>query len=114
MLIMQPHECNVCAETKLKKKAVSKKKIPNVSKALERVYIDVLGPFSKSISGNVYTLTITNSSTKQKWVRHLQKKGDCFTAFAEWVKIVEAKISLKMKNICCDNRGEFDSTAFKT
>jgi hypothetical protein len=114
MLIMKPHECIVCAETKLKKKAVSKETISNASKTLKRVYIDILGPFPKFVSGNVYSMTITNSSIKHNWVRHLWKKGDCFTAFAEWIKIVEAKISFKMKYICCDNRGEFDSTAFKT
>ena len=114
MLHMNAHKCTVCAETKQTKKAVSKAAIPPASKPLERVHIDLVGPFTKSINGNVYACTITDSCTRRKWVNLLKKKSDSYSAFADWAKMVEAKTGLKIKHIRCDSGGEFDSTAFNT
>jgi hypothetical protein len=68
MLTMKPHECTVCAETKLKKTKMSREPITPAETPLERIHIDLVGPFPQSIRGNVYTCTVTDSNTRCKFV----------------------------------------------
>jgi cytochrome b involved in lipid metabolism len=113
MLNMEAHTCTVCAETKQKRTNIPKTPIPPASKPLERVHIDLVGPFPKSIRGFVSSCIITDSYTRRRWALHIKLKSDAYSSIAKWAEAVEAQINLKIKYIRCDRGGEFDSNAFK-
>ena len=81
---------------KAKKRPISKAAVPSADKPLERVHIDVVGPFPKSINGFVYACTYTDSNTRRKWIEFLKKKSDCHSAFVKWAANTEAKANLKI------------------
>ena len=112
MLNMNPHECTICAETKLKRKAISKKKVAPAGKPLQIVSIDVVGPFPKSVRGYTVACTVTDSNTRRRWALLLKSKGHAFAAIEKWAIKIEARTGLKIQTFKCDRGGEFDSTEF--
>ncbi len=95
MLTMKPHDCKVCSEMKATTAPISKKPIPKASKALEKIHIDDLGPFPKSVRGYQYGCMITDSYTNRHWVLLCKHKSDSHNRLVEWVKEIEASISAK-------------------
>ena len=80
---------------------------------MKRVYTDVLTIFPKSINKYLYSVTITDSYLRTRWVKHLKAKSNCFKVFTAWTVMVEEKTGLKVLFIRCDSGGEYDNEAFK-
>ena len=67
-----------------------------------------------SLSGKQYFLSIIDDYTRKVWVYFLADKGEAFSKFCEWKKLVETQVK---KKVCClkiDNRLELCNTGLTT
>jgi hypothetical protein len=68
--------CGACALAKEKAKAVPKSIEVKATKCGERLFIDISGPYTKSITGSEYWLLVVDDSSKKKWSCFLKKKSE--------------------------------------
>ena len=65
-----------------------------------------------SLSGKQYFLSIIDDYTRKAWVYFLVAKGEAFSKFCEWKKLVENQVKKKVCYLRTDNRLEFYNTEF--
>ncbi|KAI0993527.1 hypothetical protein K3495_g14657, partial [Podosphaera aphanis] len=81
--------CRPCKEAKITR-TVSRQPMRDVSRPLERVHIDLCGPFrTRSWHGKRYMLTITDQFTKFKWAFFQRDKKDIVKQIKKWHVKVE-------------------------
>lgn len=89
---------------------VNKQPMKQVGKILEKVHMDLCGPFqTKSFNGNKYMLTITDQYTKFKWAIFRSQKKDLVKYIKLWCgKVERERMSLgsseKLQAIRFDRR----------
>lgn len=81
---------------------------------LERVHIDLCGPFStESIVKLRYYVIFIDDYSRKCWVYFMQKKDQTITKFCEFKALVEKESGKKIKALRSENDGEYVSQEFK-
>ena len=81
---------------------------------LERVHIDVCGPFSvDSTANHRYYVIFVDEFSHRFWIFFMQKKDQTFSKFCELKALVEKESGKQVKALRSDNGGEFISNKFK-
>lgn len=81
--------CVSCTEAKMTRN-VSREPMRRVTRILERVHMDLCGPFrTRSWHGNIYMLTITDQFTLFKWAIFRNQKKDLVNDIKKWCIRVE-------------------------
>ena len=80
---------------------------------LDLVHSDVIGPINPaSIGGKRYILTFIDDKSRMAWVYLMSRKGQTFSCFMEWMKLVERQSGKKLRTLRTDNGGEYTSGEF--
>ena len=74
---------------------------------LERVHIDVCGPFSiSSTTKHRYYVIFFDDCSRIFWIFFMQKKSEKFSKFCEFKALVEKESGKQVKSLWSDNGGE--------
>ena len=86
----------------------------HASVILERVHIDVCGPFSvASIEKHRYYVIFVDEFSHKCQIFFMQKKDQTFSKFCEFKALVEKESGKQVKALQSDNGGEYISNKFK-
>ena len=81
---------------------------------LERIHIDMCGPFSvASTSKHRYYVIFVDDYSRRCWIFFMQKKSETFSKFCEFKALVEKESRKQVKALWSDNGGEYISGVFK-
>ena len=82
--------------------------------ALRNVHADLCGSLNvtPSLSGKQFFLSIIDDYTRKVWIYFLAAKGEAFSKFCEWKKLVENLVKMKVCRLRTDNRFEFCNAEF--
>src|SRR5271169_1260201 len=93
------------------------KQTSRAQQALQRVYSDVVGPFSPealgSYDGAKYVLTFIDDFSCFAFVYFLTWKNEIFITFKRFKTFIEMKIESKIKTLYSDRGGKFISLEMK-
>ena len=102
--------CNVCALAKITKTPVPRVAETQAEEKLERVFIDVMGPFRvESLSGFRFCIAFADQYTKFVFVELLKAKSEALACLKKFFLSVGTPKKLRQ-----DNAKEFLSEQFKT
>jgi transposase InsO family protein len=81
---------------------------------LERIHIDVCGPFSvASTTKHRYYVIFVDDFSHKCWIFFMQKKDQTLSKFCEFKAFVEKESGKQVKALRSDNGGEYNSNEFK-
>jgi hypothetical protein len=84
------------------------------AKILERVHLDVCGPFLATFTTkHRYHVIFVDDFSRKCWIYFMQKKDQTFSKFFEFKALVDIDIGKKVKTLRRDNCGEYISNEFK-
>jgi len=82
---------------------------------LERIHIDMCGPFSvASIAKHRYYVIFVDDYSRRCWIFFMQKKRETYSKFCEFKALVEKESRKQVKALWSDNGGEYISNELKT
>ena len=86
----------------------------HASLILERVHIDVCGPFSvSSTKKHRYYVIFVDDFSRRCWIFFMQKNSETFSKFCEFKALLEKESRKQVKALWSDNGGEYISNEFK-
>jgi len=108
MLNMPP--CEVCMKAKMTRSPATEEAEHETSEPLERVSIDIGGPFRvATVGGCLYYLVVVDNRSGKKWVFTLKEKSDAFSRLAKWLPQAERQSGRRLKVIRSDGAKELIS-----
>ena len=112
-MIEQVDTCKGCALGKYTKSSFHERD-SRVEDILERVHLDVCGPFSTaSMAKHRYYVIFSDDYSRKCQIFFIQKKDQTFTKFCDVKALVEKESGKKVKALQSDNGGEYVSNEFK-
>ena len=109
----EKYECPSCVEGKMTRFPFPKQG-RRVTQALERIHMDVCGPFpTPTIHGHLYFMVIVDDWSRYVWACLLKTKGEAVSAVRSWLNMVDTKYRKKVEEIRSDNGGEFLNNELK-
>ena len=105
VIIGKRKTCEACAYAKAKAKGVPKKPKPPAEAKGERLYLDISGPYKKTVKGSQYWVLIVDDKTRKAWSFFVPKKSDV-KKVAESLVLLLKGASVTVKYLHCDNAGE--------
>ena len=97
--------CNACALAKAKAKKVCKTASVKAKRPGERLFVDISGPYKKSVKGNKFWVMAVDDKTRYKWSRYIQTKDKICTVIRPIITMLKGR-QLPVKYLRCDNAGE--------
>ena len=97
--------CEPCAYAKAKAKSVSKTASIKATEKGERLYIDISGPYKKSLIGSKYWILVVDDKTRKAWSFFVKKKSDIKQVAKTLVTLLKGA-QVITKYMRCDNAGE--------
>jgi transposase InsO family protein len=86
----------------------------HASVIMERVHIDMCGPFSVySTKKCKYYVIFVDDFSRKCWIFFMQKKDQTFSKLYEFKSLVEKESGKQVKALRRDNGGEYISNEFK-
>ena len=107
--------CEPCILAEHPAKPVKRRSKPTVKSLvpLERIYMDLMGPFPETFGGAKYVFSLLDEYSRYSFVYLMKLKSQTFDCFVMFKALVENQLSKKIKQIKCDKGGEFSSVKFK-
>jgi len=110
--LAQSDQCKGCTLGKFVK-ATFHEKDSHATTILERIHIDVCGPFSvASIVKHRYYVIFVDDFSRKCWIFFMQKKSETYSMFCEFKALVKKESGKTVKALRSDN-GEYISDEFK-
>ena len=100
--------CVGCAESKAKRKPVSKITQTRATEKGERIYVDTSGPYARSLGGHKYWFKIIDDYSRKNWNYFMKEKSDVPDTLDKFIQDMQLK-HIIIKFIRCDNAGEHSS-----
>jgi transposase InsO family protein len=111
--LAQSDQCKGCTLGKYVKSTFHEKE-NHASVILERIHMDMCGPFSvASTEKHRYYVIFVDDFSHKCWIFFLQKKDQTFSKFCEFKALVEKESGKQVKALRSDNGGEYISNEFK-
>nr|GFA83811.1 putative ribonuclease H-like domain-containing protein [Tanacetum cinerariifolium] len=102
------HTCTACLKGKQHKASCKSKLVNSVTKPLHTLHMDLFGPtFVSSISHKWYCLVVTDDYSRFTWTFFLRSKDETSEILKKFIAEIENLKDYNVKNIRCDNGGEF-------
>eukprot|EP00924_Labyrinthula_sp_SR-Ha-C_P004931 snap_masked-scaffold_1-processed-gene-16.47-mRNA-1 protein AED:0.96 eAED:1.00 QI:0/0/0/0.33/1/1/3/0/257 len=105
--------CIGCSAAKLSKRKKKNAVDPETTTSLvarrkfEKLHVDTVGAFPKSLRGYMYAVTVVDSFTNYIMLILTKKKQDISTFLIQLIKKLERRYELKVKCLFSDNGSEF-------
>ena len=97
--------CEACAYAKAKAKAVCKTTSVQATQKGERLFVDLSGPYSRSLIGSQYWALIVDDWTRKAWSFFIKKKSDLKKVVNRLLTTLKGA-GIVVKYLRCDNAGE--------
>jgi hypothetical protein len=97
--------CEACAYAKAKAKGVSKTPKKPADIKGERLYLDISGPYKKTVKGSQFWILIVDDKTRKAWSFFVPRKSLIKQVTNDLVKLLKGA-SVVVKYLRCDNAGE--------
>ncbi|TFY56531.1 hypothetical protein EVJ58_g7579 [Rhodofomes roseus] len=81
--------------------------VERAKEVLERLHMDLQGPFLPSILGYTYTLAVVDDASRKGWKEYLKHKSDATDEIKALVTRLETLTGKKLKYLRTDGGGEF-------
>jgi transposase InsO family protein len=97
--------CEACELSKAKRKSIKKTMLTRAKTPCERMFVDITGPFSKTLGGTRYWLQIVDDASRMGFCFFLKTKDEIgikMELFIKQIKVLDKEIT----TIRCDNAGE--------
>ncbi|GJU24916.1 retrovirus-related pol polyprotein from transposon TNT 1-94 [Tanacetum coccineum] len=102
------HLCFACAMGKSKKQSHKPKSEDTNQEKLYLLHMDLCGPMRvKSINGKKYILFIVDDYSRFTWVKFLASKDEASDFIIKFLKMIQVRLNVAIRNICTDNGTEF-------
>jgi hypothetical protein len=112
-LLTLPGACNACIKGKQTHLHVpSVREGEKVPEPLEKIYVDLTGPFELSASKNLYALDIVDDSSAGPFALPTKSKGHAFNLLTAWILRMQNKLKKKVGTVRINN-GELKSAKFE-
>jgi len=112
--LAQSDQCKGCTLGKFVK-ATFHEKDSHATTILERIHIDVCGPFSIAlIAKHRYYVIFFDDFSQKCWILFMQKKSETYSNLCEFKALVEKESWKKVKALRSDNGGEYISGDSRT
>jgi hypothetical protein len=99
-----PGACDACIKGKQTRTHVpSVREGQRASEPLEKIYVDLTGPFELSASKNLYALDIVDDSSAAPFALPTKNKGHAFDLLTAWILRMQNKLKRKVGTVCIDN-----------
>jgi transposase InsO family protein len=98
--------CNGCAKGK-HPQAPFPTTAKRAEKIIERLHMDLQGPFDRSIKGYLYTLAVVDDHSRKGWKIFMAQKSDTVEEIKTLITHLETLTESKVKFLRSDNGGEF-------
>ncbi|CAB1114769.1 unnamed protein product [Ectocarpus sp. CCAP 1310/34] len=114
-----PEYCDGCAESKAIQRSVPKVISPSrrTTRPLERVAMDLAGPFGQSSGGAKYVMQILDYHTDYGWICFLREKSgtNVVTAFRAWYASIKSPLATRggLGCVLTDNGTEWVNAEFR-
>ena len=99
-------QCGACALAKARAKAVPRSTTTKATTPGMRLFVDISGPFTKSLIGSTYWLMIVDDYSGKKWSRFLKTKAEIHGALRAVLLSLKNVYKMDIQYIRCDNAGE--------
>lgn len=99
-------QCGACALAKARAKAVPQSTTTKATQAGMRLFVDISGPFTKSLIRSAYWLMIVDDYSGKKWTHFLKAKSEIHEALRGVLLSLKNVFKTDIKYIRCDNAGE--------
>jgi len=97
--------CEACAKAKAKAKGVAKTTNVKAEKPGERLFVDISGPYRKSVAGSEYWILVVDDYSRKKWSYFSRTKSKIATVIEPLIDALNG-MGNKVKFLRCDNAGE--------
>ncbi|GKA00158.1 retrovirus-related pol polyprotein from transposon TNT 1-94, partial [Tanacetum coccineum] len=102
------HMCLACAMGKTKKQSHKHKSKDTNQEKLYLLHIDLYGPMHVAcINGKKYILVIMDDYSRFTWVKFLASKDDAPDFIIKFLKMIQVRLNMPVRNIRTDNGTEF-------
>ena len=98
--------CDGCALGKMRKKNVTKEKVPNASRNGDRLFLDISSIKYPSMGGARYLCLMMDDHSGFVVGSYLKKKSELQEKGIDMIRKFENNFNIKVKKIRCDNAGE--------
>jgi hypothetical protein len=105
VIIGDRRSCEACAYAKAKAKGVSKSPSKPADTKGERLFIDISGPYKKTVKGNQFWVLVVDDKTRKAWSAFVPRKTDARKVFEQLVLRLKGA-NITVKYLRCDNAGE--------
>ena len=99
--------CNGCAKGKHHHAPFPHTASNQAEKTIERLHMDLQGPFDASIQGYIYTICIIDDYSRKGWKEFLRHKDDAATFIKTLIQRLKTFTGRRVKFIRSDCGGEF-------
>ncbi len=106
--------CEVCGVHKHTKVPLPKIATNRATAVFQRLCLDLMGPFKRTMGGCKYVLTIVDDYSRYTVTYLLKAKSDAEQHIRQFITDTENRLSTKVKTIRSDSGGEFMSNEFKS
>jgi hypothetical protein len=106
--------CGACVLAKAQQKQVPKTASQKAEKPGEQLYVDLLGPYAKSIGGSTYWLLMVDKVSKYKWSMFLTQKsqiGQKVKPILQWLQLLKFTNKFIQSNNAGKNKKHFEKLA---
>ena len=97
--------CQGCAYAKSKQKKVPNNTTKRATQRGERLFVDLSGPFTKSLKGNKYWMLVVDDFTRKKWSFYLPSKDKLGIPLKHLITKLN-NLGHHVKHVRMDNAGE--------
>jgi len=97
--------CQGCAYAKSKQKNVPNNTTKRATQRGERLFVDLSGPFTKSLKGNKYWMLVVDDFTRKKWSFYLPSKDKLGIPLKHLITKLN-NLGHHVKHVRMDNAGE--------
>ncbi|GJV17964.1 retrovirus-related pol polyprotein from transposon TNT 1-94 [Tanacetum coccineum] len=102
------HLCSTCAIGKSKKQSHKPKSKDTNQEKLYLLHMDLCGPMRvASINRKKYILVIMDDYSRFIWVKFLASKDEAADFVIKFLKMIQVRLNVAIRNICTDNGTEF-------
>ncbi|GAX29244.1 hypothetical protein FisN_28Lu116, partial [Fistulifera solaris] len=98
--------CEACVYAKAKAKAVCKSTSVKATQKGERLFIDLSGPYKKSLGQSTYWILIVDDFTHKAWSFFVSQKSMIKKVMEEFLERLKGFKDVNVKYVRCDNSGE--------
>ena len=108
-------DCDICALSKSRQHAHSKKSTRTTARPMELIYTDLMGPFTPPAKGGYrYVSKFTDEYSRMKEVSLLRNKSEAAESLHQYNMTVAVPLGLRIEIVRCDKGGEYIGKEFKT